>query len=1243
MSLQKDIFVEKRPFYDTERQSLKQELEEALNERIPSFRLLEHYRVEGLEDEELKKALPRVFADPNTEDYFLEAPHFEGQELIVTELLPGQFDMRSAAAQECLQLAVGRFGARVSNQRVLLFERPLAQPLRRRILEVLVNPMEMREGSLEAESLKEAPSTERVPIYEGLRQASPQELVDVHHRHGLAMSLRDLALVVAYFREEGRDPSETELKVLDTYWSDHCRHTTFSTHLKEISVAPGLPLEEEALALWQTLRRETQREHKPKTLMELATLGARVLKKRGLAPDVDESEEINACSIHRTLRTEKGDLACLLQFKNETHNHPTEIEPFGGAATCLGGAIRDPLAGRAYVYQAMRVTGAADPTQPREATLPGKVPQRVICREAARGYSSYGNQMGLAAGVVHEHYHPGYVAKRLEVGAVLGAVPLHYVQRSEPCPGDVVLLVGGRTGRDGVGGATGSSKSHTEDSMKRSGAEVQKGNAPTERKIQRLMRNEKAVRLIRRCNDFGAGGVSVAVGELAPGLRIDLDRVPLKYQGLSATETAVSESQERMAMVLRPEDLAEFQGYLDDENLEYAPIAEVTKEPRLRMIWHGQEVVNLSREFLDQAGAVNEVQVHLAPSSKGTVEQAEEAVTLERIQAAFRDLNGQSQKPLHQYFDSTNGCATVLMPYGGETQETESCAMVCRIPVPDGVSLDASVMSYGFDPFQTEKDPFRGAYLAVAESLAKLVSVGAGIQGAYLSFQEYFQKLGEDPVAWGEPTKALLGALCAQMDFETPAIGGKDSMSGTFGERHVPPTFISFAVATMPSERVIHNVLGSEASIVRVRMPRTHGLPDAQALKAYAKKVRIANENGWIQAQDTCRGGAVPTLLRMSFGNRCGGDFQITEEPFQPMPCDFLLALDPEHEAEFLHLIAEVPCTCQPLGRTKPEGPLTLNGLLIDQEELLGVAKERLAAVYGGTPKERLLSAPTLFAPSPKGVLYAKTPVSRPQVVVPIFPGTNCEYDLTRAFQKAGANVLPFVLKNRDQKELKASLEELARAIDASEILMLPGGFSAGDEPKGSGKFIANVLRSAPVARALTRLLDQREGLILGICNGFQALVRVGLLPHGALRDLRREDPLLMSNVAGHHMDGIARVRVASNASPWLRNVRVGEVFKVPFSHGEGRFMASQEELLRLARSHQIATQYCNASGQASMQAADNPNGSSFAVEGLLSPDGRIFGKMGHNERWAPGLLKNVPGSYDMKLFESGVRYFTQK
>lgn len=1215
------------------------------------LKVANRYIVENLSEEEFKDSIFKVFAEKNADTVYYDSASLFNQEdvVIITEFLPGQFNIREDAARECLEFVYEKFDLKVKAQKLYIFKNAansLTEPEIEKIKNYLINPVEMREGSLSVRFDESNEDKSIPPVYRGFISFNDNELKNFIEEHSLAMNINDLKVVRDYFNTENRDPSETEMKVLDTYWSDHCRHTTFNTVLDKITFEDTDSLEYKTYLVYKDLKKELGREDKPDSLMDLATIGSRYLRAIGKAGDIDVSEEINACSIKRTIGTPDGDEEHLIMFKNETHNHPTEIEPFGGAATCLGGAIRDPLSGRSYVYQAMRFTGSADPTESTDKTLKGKLPQKKITTTAAKGYSSYGNQIGLAAGVVHEIYHPGYKAKRMEVGAVIGSAPAKYVIRKRPVAGDIVLLIGGETGRDGIGGAVGSSRSHDVKSIEKSGAEVQKGNAPTERKIQRLFRKNKVKELIIRCNDFGAGGVSVAVGELAEGLDIDLSVVPTKYKGLNATETAISESQERMAVVIHEKDLNQFMAYLDEENLDGTVIARVTDEKRLVMKWHGETVCNLDREFLDSAGAkqYQEVQV--------TTEKADDKNTkIENLDKAINemllDLNNQSQRGLNEYFDSTNGCATSILPFGGIYQDTESSYMAASIPVDNGISSDSSIMAYGFDPYLSETDQFKGAYMAVIESAAKIAASGAPIENIRLSFQEYFEKLGTDKEKWGKPFKALLGALKAQLDLEIPAIGGKDSMSGTFEDISVPPTLISFAVNTEKTDKLITNNLKGSGKLylLKTTIEKENGkeLPEKESFIQNAAFIRALIDIGVIKASDSTFKGIYMTLFNMSFGERTGFKIDKTTvsglDGFKRNPQDFIVATDkmgiPESlSAEFkgINLIE--------LGTFDESGVVEIGEYKADIREALKINESRLGQIFSlnktrGEAVENINFNERNYKPYSGPVLD-----SEPVALIVVMPGSNCEYDLERAFEKAGAKTKTFVLRNRNKEDLIWSSDELAKEINKAQILVLPGGFSAGDEPDGSGKFIANVLRNEKIKAAVNDLTKVRDGLVIGICNGFQALIKTGLVPYGEIIEPKTDMPLLTNNKAGKHMDIISRVRVSSVNSPWMKYVEAGEAYSVPISHGEGRFMASDAEMEILLSKGQVITQYCDMDNNATMDAPFNPIGSMNAVEGIVSPCGRILGKMGHNERWENGLMRNYIDEFDMQIFKAGVDYF---
>lgn len=1233
-----EIYVEKQTGLDIEGRKLSMELKN-LGLYDGALRIVNRYIVKGIQDQEFIDAIPRVFADPSVDRTYPTLREAAcDRDFLITELLPGQFNIRNHSAQEMLQLIYGNFLAKVKVQKILIFESTLEIGQREALVNYLINPVEKLEGKEEVVFAEPAVYQEMPLVHHGFINLGEKGLQDFHAEKGLAMTLADLQMVQHYCQREGRDINETELKVLDTYWSDHCRHSTFHTVLKNITFSEGAIREKAAYEHYLSLREELGRADRPETLMDLATLGTRVLKKEGLVNDLDESEEINACSIIREIRTENGKVPYIIQFKNETHNHPTEIEPNGGAGTCLGGAIRDPLAGRAFVYQAMRVTGAGDPTTALKDTLPGKLPQFSITREAARGYSGYGSQIGLPAGLIHEIYHPGYTAKRMELGAVIASVPQDSVHRKVPQKGDLVLLVGEGTGRDGVGGATGSSRGHDVSSMETSGAEVQKGNGPAERKLQRLIRNEKAIRLIKRCNDFGAGGVSVAVGELADSLNINLDKVPLKYEGLTATEIAVSESQERMAMVIAPEDLKEFQDYLDEESVTAAVIAEVTDTGRLIMTFRGQEVVNVRRSFLDSAGATASQNVRIETNIQAEATEGTLKLTKEAILAKLNDLNNQSQKSLREMFDATTGGGTVTLPYGGRTLTTEASHMAALIPVTGGLSPDASVMAWGYDPYLSEKDQYKGGYFAVLESLTRLAASGAGIENARLSFQEYFERLDQDPVIWGKPFKSLLGALQAQLEFKTPSIGGKDSMSGSFDDIHVPPALISFAVNTMPGEAVLSNVLRGQGSLVLIKAPDKDGLPDARHLLTAAAFIKEAASKNLISAADTLSKGAVMTLLNMAWGNEVGLKGELSGDLFAHRPQDFVLEIADKDWEAFEKLAEAMAVEITTFGESVASGEITLNSVKVTARETLERASGILSPLFGVNGKVgEVVETITFKGEAHKNAAPEKT--EAPKVLIPVFTGTSGEAEMARAFEKAGAKTRILVFRSRNQMDLKNSVKELAKAIAESQILAFPGGSSAGDEPDGAGKYIAAVLQKPEISRAIDELLTRR-GLILGTGNGFQALVRVGLLPGGRITPAGTQQPILAANEAGRHRDTVALVRVASNASPWLASVTPGEVYSVPVSTAEGCFRAEEAQLQKLIKNGQIISQYVDDRGYATMAAPANPTGSQLAVEGLISPDGLVIGRMGHDERWQEGLLINYPGRFDMKLFQAGVDYF---
>ena len=1223
------VFVEKRPGFDHEAHATLKDIRSFL--RIPQLtglRLLNRYDVEGLDEELFRKSIPTVFSEPQADQVYEALPE-GGDWVLAAEYLPGQFDQRADSASQCIQLAYGCDRPLIRTAVVYVFTGEIDDKQKAAIRNYLINPVEKREASLDTvETLKmqyELPET--VATLTGFIDADEDALRGMLKQYGLAMDFNDLAFCQQYFRSEHRDPTMTELRVIDTYWSDHCRHTTFLTELTNVSFEDADV--EAAWQRYQAARAEIGRT-KPVTLMDVGTIGAKVLKARGLLTDLDESEEINACTIKMEAVVDGEKQDWLLLFKNETHNHPTEIEPFGGAATCIGGAIRDPLSGRAYVYQAMRVTGAADPTRPIEKTLKGKLPQKQLVTGAAAGYSSYGNQIGLATGLVDEIYHDGYAAKRMEIGAVIGAAPAENVRREVPAPGDVVILLGGRTGRDGMGGATGSSKSHTVSSLTQCGAEVQKGNAPEERKLQRLFRNPAASKLIKRCNDFGAGGVSVAIGELADGLKINLNAVPKKYEGLDGTEIAIAESQERMAVVLAPEDVDAFRALADAENLESTAVAVVTESPRMVMEWNGRTIVDMSREFLNSNGAPKYADVRVEPQQP-YAHPACDASFPERIKELAGSLDFCSRRGLAERFDSTNGACSLLMPFGGKYQKTPAQAMASLIPLPDKNAETASVMSYGFHPCLGEKGPYLGAYQAVVESMARLVAAGAGWRGAHLTFQEYFERMTGEPEKWGRPLSALLGALEAQLDLGVAAIGGKDSMSGSFEQMHVPPTLVSFAVQVCDSTRVISPEFKAAGHAIGLIRPayRSNGLPEVQSLRDTFDLVAEKIASGEIvSAWALGFGGAAEALMKMSLGNRIGANLATDADLFAPAVGSFLVEYATADGAE-------------KIGETVSDYTLTLNGARADMAEVEAAYEGKLNGVFKATV-ERDYAAPRTYGYNCVEKRSAAVHIAQPRVLIPVFPGTNCEYDTLKAFERAGAKADVLVVRNLSAKDVAESAAEFARRIAQSQIIFIPGGFSGGDEPDGSGKFITAFFRNGVVSDEVARLLQARDGLIGGICNGFQALIKLGLVPYGEIREATSDAPTLTFNHIGRHQSRLVHTRVASNKSPWMMYANVGDVFTIPISHGEGRFVANEDLLAQLAENGQIATQYVNLNGEPSMDILFNPNGSVDAIEGITSPDGRVFGRMGHAERTGEMLYRNVQLPWDTGMFRGAVDYFTK-
>ena len=1222
-------YVEKKPGFDVEAQALCRDLAQQLGlAGLTGVRALKRYDVEGLSREDFQRAKAIVFAEPQVDTVYDEdlPPEAGPAEVVPIEALPGQFDQRADSACQCVQMLTGGERPLVRCADVYILRGALTPAQVEAVWGYLLNPVECRRASLDkpatlAQTYSEPPD---VPTVAGFRDKSGAELAALLKDMGLAMDLEDLKFLQRYFQEEGRDPTVTEIRVVDTYWSDHCRHTTFSTHLEGVDIAD--PAVREAYGQYLAAREEVYGPEKaaarPQTLMDIATIAAKALKKRGLLPELDESEEINACSIRVSAPVDGVEEPWLLMFKNETHNHPTEIEPFGGAATCIGGCIRDPLSGRAYVHQAMRVTGCGDPRTPIGETLPGKLPQRKLCQTAAAGYSSYGNQIGLATGLVDELYHPGYIAKHLECGVVVGAAPAANVRRERPAPGDVVILLGGRTGRDGIGGATGSSKSHDLKSLDTMASEVQKGNAPEERKIQRLFRDGQVTRLIKRCNDFGAGGVSVAIGELADGLRIDLDAVRKKYDGLDGTELAISESQERMAVVVAPQDEAAFIAAAERENLEAYRVAVVTETPRMVMTWRGRTVADLSRAFLNTNGAVKTAKVRVEAADRAGLE----APLFRDLREMAGSLKCASRRGLAERFDSTIGAASVLAPFGGATQRTPQQTMAALFPVEPGRETDqASVMAYGCDPDALSADPYAGAHSAVVTSVAKLVAAGADYKDVYLTLQEFFEKLRDDPARWGKPFAALLGALTAQLGLGRAAIGGKDSMSGSFLDLDVPPTLLSFAIAPIRAGAVISNEFKAPGHPVYC-----FAAHDDQGRKAQWERFHDLCRKGVVKAAWAVERGLAEGVMKMSFGNRVGfraeGDGNVSW--YSPCPGTLLAELSEE---------VDLPGV-ERLGVTTAEPVIDLGGERAEIDELLALNEGVLEDIYPNRAGERQTVAPISWdRPSP---LVAKHKTARPRAVIPVFPGTNCELDTARACLRAGIEPEVLVVRNGSASALAQSVEALAQSIGRSQMVILPGGFSGGDEPDGSAKFICSLLRNAAVTDAVHDLLKRRDGLMLGICNGFQALIKLGLVPFGEIRDTDETCPTLTFNLIGRHQSRYVTTRVCSVNSPWMAKSRVGDLHTVAISHGEGRFVCTPETLAALTAGGQVATQYVDAQGRPSMDIEANPNGSVAAIEGIFSPDGRVFGKMGHSERRGPWVGRNIAGEKDQKLFEAGAEYF---
>ena len=1218
------VYVEKKAELANEARALQHDLRAFLGIRsLTGLRLYNRYDLEGISRELFDYTVKTVLSEPQLDLVTDQAP--QGDAVFAVEYLPGQFDQRADSAAQCIQILSQGERPAVRTARVYALEGVLTPQELEAVKQYVINPVESREASLDLpETLRmEYTVPTSVRTITGFTAMDAAGLDALREDLGLAMDLDDLKFLQAYFRdEERRDPTITEIRVVDTYWSDHCRHTTFSTHLDRVEIHDEAI--EAAYRRYLDARVEVYGAEKaakrPQTLMDLATIGAKVLKKRGMLPELDESEEINACSIHVNADVNGQTQDWLLMFKNETHNHPTEIEPFGGAATCIGGCIRDPLSGRAYVHQAMRVTGAGDPRAPLDQTLPGKLPQRKLCQTAAAGYSSYGNQIGLATGHVAELYHPGYVAKRLECGAVVAAAPACNVRREAPVPGDVVILLGGRTGRDGIGGATGSSKSHNLKSLSTMASEVQKGNAPEERKIQRLFRNGDVTRLIKRCNDFGAGGVSVAIGELADGLKINLDAVRKKYDGLDGTELAISESQERMAVVVAPEDAAKFIAAAEAENLEAYQVAVVTESPRMVMEWNGTVIADLSRAFLNTNGAVKHAEVRVARKDRTPLEKAQ----FTSLREMAGSLKSASRRGLTERFDSTIGAGSILMPFGGKNQRTPAQAMAAVFPVLPGEETDqASVMAWGCDPEQTCTDPYTGAYNAVYTSMAKLAAAGADYRKAYLTFQEFFEKLRSEPERWGKPFAALLGTVDAQLELGAAAIGGKDSMSGTFLDLDVPPTLISFAIAPLKTGEVLSPEFKEAGHPVYL-----FAGTDAESTKHAWEELHALALNGRVKAAWAVENGLAEAVMKMSFGNEIGFTAETAALDWNTLRPGAIVA----------ELTEDVDCAVK-LGVTTAEPVITIGEDTASIAELLRLNEEVLETVYPTRTAADETPVPVLSTPAVSRVT-PKVGAAVPRVLIPVFPGTNCEYDSARAVRRAGLAPEILVMNNQSPQGVADSVSRFAQAARKSQIIFVPGGFSGGDEPDGSAKFITAFFRNPEVRDATMDLLKNRDGLMLGICNGFQALIKLGLVPFGEIIDTDDACPTLTFNTISRHQSRLVRTRIASNKSPWLAGTEVGDVYTVPISHGEGRFLCRPELLEKLAANGQITTQYVDLNGVPGMDVDVNPNGSAWAVEGITSPDGRVLGKMGHSERIADGIYRNVSGVYDMKLFASAKKYF---
>ena len=1264
MSNVRRVYVEKKPSFAVKAKELKHEISSYLGiQTVTNVRELIRYDVENISDDVFEKACHTVFAEPPVDDLYLEKfEAADGAHVFSVEFLPGQFDQRADSAVQCVQFLDENAQPIIRSATTYVIEGDITEEEFEAIKNHCINPVDSRETGLQKPEtlVTEFKDPEDVKIFDGFRDMDEAPLRELYSSLNLAMTFKDFLHIQNYFKnEEKRDPSMTEIRVLDTYWSDHCRHTTFSTELTQVKFDEG----DYKTPIVDTYNRYLSdrevlykgRDDKFVCLMDLALMAMKKLKSEGKLQDQEESDEINACSIVVPVDVNGKEEEWLINFKNETHNHPTEIEPFGGAATCLGGAIRDPLSGRTYVYQAMRVTGAADPTVSVKETLKGKLPQKKLVRGAAHGYSSYGNQIGLATGYVKEIYHPNYVAKRMEIGAVMGAAPRRAVIRENSDPGDIIILLGGRTGRDGIGGATGSSKVHTEASIEVCGAEVQKGNAPTERKIQRMFRREEVSYIIKKCNDFGAGGVSVAIGELAPGLQIDLDKVPKKYAGLDGTEIAISESQERMAVVVAPEDVEKFLGFANEENLEAVPVAVVTKEPRLVLSWRGKEVVNISRAFLDTNGAHQETTVEVEiPNKEGNLfeERPDVADVREKWLSTLADLNVCSQKGLVEMFDSSIGAGSVLMPYGGKNQLTETQAMVAKVPVQNGTTNTVTIMSYGFDPYLSSWSPYHGAAYAVTESVARIVAAGGDYKKIRFTFQEYFRRMTEDPKRWSQPFAALLGAYAAQMGFGLPSIGGKDSMSGTFNDIDVPPTLVSFAVDVAKLQDVITPELKKAGNkLVWLRAPKDqYDLPDYAAIMDQYEKLHNDMQAGKVvSAYALDRHGIAAAVSKMAFGNAMGVKIEHNLDPrdfFAPGFGDLVLEVPAEK-------VGQLSITYTVIGEVTADGKFSYGNAEITLDEAYKAWTGTLEKVFKTTSGEEN-DGPVAMAVktadpeatyengvyNTKNIYVCKHKVAKPRVFIPVFPGTNCEYDSTRAFERAGAEVDVKVFKNLSAEDIRDSVEIFEKSIDQAQMIMFPGGFSAGDEPDGSAKFFATAFQNAKIKEAVMKLLNERDGLALGICNGFQALIKLGLVPYGEICGQKEDSPTLTYNTIGRHISKMVYTKVVSNKSPWLQKATLGGVYCNPASHGEGRFVANDEWLAKLLANGQVATQYVNPNGELDQSEESNINGSTYNIEGITSPDGRVLGKMAHSERRDNGVAINIYGQQDIQIFESGVEYF---